>query len=64
MITIHNLEVRFDVEGDDDRQQFARLFNEFIRQWAERANDEQCREQAAADERSLGDRPPGGPVGW
>lgn len=64
MITIQNLEVRFDVEGDDDRQQFARLFNEFIRQWAERANDDQRREQAAADERSLGDRPQGGPPAW
>lgn len=54
MVTIQNLEVRFDVEGDDDRQTFARLFNEFIRRWAAEAEERQKREHELGRERSLG----------
>ncbi len=45
MITIQNLEIRFDVEGDDDRQAFAKLFNEFIKKWAAQAEEHQAREK-------------------
>ena len=37
MITIQNLEIQIDVEGDDEEQVFAKLFNEFIRKWAAEA---------------------------
>lgn len=60
MITIENLEVRFDVEGDDDRAAFARLFNEFIKRWAAEAEARRQREQHATRMRDLGRRPAGG----
>ena len=60
MITIHHLEVRFDVEGDEDKQEFARLFNQCIRQWAAEAEENRIREQAAMRERSLTGSPIGG----
>ena len=33
MITIHNLEVRFEVEGEGDEAVFARQFQRCIRRW-------------------------------
>lgn len=57
MITIHNLEIRFDVEGDDDRKVFAKLFNEFIRKWSTQAEEQRQREVEAARERSLTELP-------
>jgi hypothetical protein len=53
MIRIENLEVRFDVEGDDDRATFARLFREHIARWAEESDSRRKRETEAARERSL-----------
>lgn len=54
MITIQNLDVRFDIEGDDDRQTFSRLFNEFIRRWAAEAEAQKQRELELNRERSIG----------
>ena len=54
MITIQNLEVRFDVEGDDDREAFARMFNEFIGQWSADMTQQQAREIELARERAIG----------
>ena len=59
MITIQNLEIRFDVEGDDDREAFARLFNEFIKRWSSQAEEQRQRESEAMRERSLTDLPVG-----
>ena len=59
MITIHNLEVQFEVAGDD-RQRFAQLFKEYIRQWAAEAEARRQRDNRSAQERSLGDDPSGG----
>lgn len=59
MITIQNLEVQFDVEGDDDREAFARLFREFMRRWAAEAAAERRRELELRRERSLGEVPSG-----
>ena len=59
MITIQNLEIRFDVEGDDDREAFARLFNEFIKRWSSQAEEQRQRESEAMRERSLADLPVG-----
>ncbi len=59
MITIHNLEIRFDVEGDDDRETFARLFNEFITRWSAGFEEQQQREMDLTRERRLGTGTPG-----
>ena len=60
MITIQNLDIRFDVEGDEDRQVFAKLFNEFINKWSRQAEEQQQREIEAKRERSLSDSSFGG----
>ena len=59
MVTIQSLEVRFEVEGDD-REQFARLFSEFIRRHEERAEGRRTREDRDRQDRALGDAPTGG----
>ena len=56
MVTIHNLEVRFDVEGEDDDAAFARLFEKYVRQWNRKQEELKERELWAARERALGDR--------
>jgi len=56
MVTVHNLEVRFDVEGEGDDASFARLFERHIRQWSQKADEAKERERRGARERSLGDR--------
>jgi hypothetical protein len=33
MVTIQNLEVQFDVEGEGDEAVFARLFEQHMRRW-------------------------------
>jgi len=42
MLTIHNLEVRFEVEGEGDEVVFARLFEKQMRRW--QALDDRRRE--------------------
>ena len=54
MLEIHNLEVRFDVEGDDD-EVFSRLFAAHIRRWSRLQEAERCRAGTLAQERQLGD---------
>jgi len=56
MVTIQNLEVRFDVEGDSDETAFVRLFEKYIRQWSRKQQEARARERWASTERSLGDR--------
>ena len=56
MVTVQNLEVRFDVEGEGDDASFARLFEKHIRQWGQRADEAKERERRGARERSVGDR--------
>jgi hypothetical protein len=56
MVTIHNLDVRFDVEGDGDDVAFARLFEKYIRQWSYKQEEAKSRERWLNQERSLGDR--------
>jgi len=54
-VTIHNLEVRFTVEGDDN-QVFTRLFERHMRAW-DRAYKQECeRRQRGVAERGFGDR--------
>jgi hypothetical protein len=56
MVTINHLDVRFDVEGDDDDASFCRLFEKYIRQWSTKQEEAKEREQRGKKDRSLGDR--------
>ncbi len=56
MITIQNLEVNFEVEGDDN-QRFAKLFKDYMCKWCAEAEVQKTRDLRSARERSLGDRP-------
>jgi hypothetical protein len=54
-VTIHHLEVRFQVDGDDDAV-FTRLFERHINAWC-RAHAQESERQARGNrERSFGDR--------
>ena len=59
MITINHLDVRFDVEGDDDEQLFIRYFNKYIDEWSRAQAERQRIRGAMMRDRRLGDRPPG-----
>jgi hypothetical protein len=56
MVTIQNLEVRFDVEGEGEAEVFTRLFNMHIRRWNQQDCEKRARDRLSAAERSLGDR--------
>jgi hypothetical protein len=55
MVTINNLEVSFDVEGEGDDAAFAKLFEKYVGQWNRKQGEAKEREQWVANERSLGD---------
>ena len=59
MFTIHNLEVRLDVEGQGDEAVFVKLFDKYIRKWNRAAEEAKARQRLADEHRSLGDRPAG-----
>lgn len=54
MITINNLEVRFDVEGDG-RDEFERLFREAMRRWETENAHRRDRERRARRDSAVGD---------
>ena len=56
MLTIHDLQVQFDVAGDDDAAVFSRMFADHIRRWSHARDMEQARHREMERERSLGDR--------
>ncbi len=60
MVTIRNLEVRFDVEGDGDEAVFARMFQKYMRLYRRHEQEQQARRCASEQDRALGDRPAGG----
>lgn len=60
MVTIQNVDVHFEVEGDDDEVVFARLFEKHMRTWRRLETEQQQRRRAADRERELGDRTDGG----
>lgn len=51
-LIIHNLEVRFQVEGDDGAL-FTRLFNKHIQAWARLYEDECARAERSDNDRKL-----------
>lgn len=53
-LIIHNLEVRFQVEGDDGAV-FTSLFNKHIQAWARLYEQECARAQRTENERKLND---------
>jgi hypothetical protein len=55
MVTIQNLEVRFDVEGEDQEQMFLQLFNRAMAEWARRQEVEQHVRRTVDRNRNLGD---------
>jgi hypothetical protein len=59
MVTIQNLDVTFDVEGEGDSAAFSRLFERHIEAWCRRQERETRRRQAVEEQRGLGDRPAG-----
>ncbi len=60
MITIQNLEVRFEVEGSEDEAVFARLFARHMKLWRRQEQEQQARRELAERGRALGDRPAAG----
>lgn len=61
MVTIENLEVRFDVEGEGDEAVFARLFARYIERWHESQKESGERRKRLDADRDLGQsRQPGG----
>lgn len=59
MVTIHNLEVQFDVAGDGDEAVFARLFEQYMRRYSSAAQVQREREQRMQAECRLDDKPHG-----
>ena len=60
MLTIQNLEIHFDVEGDDDAV-FTRMFAEHSRRWTRMQDAERCRLRQLERERSIDDADGGEP---
>ena len=59
MVTIHNLEVSFDVEGEGDEAVFARLFDKYIKRWSCLEAEMKTREHRLESDSALVDRPRG-----
>jgi hypothetical protein len=55
-VTIHNLEVRLEVDGEGDEAVFGRMFEKYMHRWQRAAEEAKRRQRMADDCRSLGDR--------
>lgn len=65
MLTIHDLQVHFDVAGEDDAAVFSRMFADHISRWNRARELENRRHRQMERERSLGDRDAApGEVDW
>jgi hypothetical protein len=56
MVTIHNLEVSFEVEGEGDEAVFAKLFDKYIKRWSRLEAEMKSRQRRLEGERALVDR--------
>jgi hypothetical protein len=56
MITINNLDVQMDVEGEGDEAAFSRLFEKHITRWYRIESERKARQRLNDSERSVGDR--------
>jgi len=59
MLTIHNLEVRLEVEGDGDEAVFVKFFDKYIRRWSRAVEQAKATQKLTDEHRSLGDRSTG-----
>jgi len=57
MVTIENLEVQFDVAGDDDEKVFARYFARYIEAWSQSREQERMLQRRLRQDQMLGDEP-------
>lgn len=57
MLTIHHLEVQFDVEGEGDTAVFSRLFEQHMRRYSQAEQAARARERRLREESRLGDAP-------
>jgi hypothetical protein len=65
MLTIHDLQVHFDVTGEGDAATFSRMFAEHISRWSQDRDMNQARRRELDRERSLGDQETAAEeVGW
>jgi hypothetical protein len=53
MVTIHNLEVRLDVEGEGDEAAFVKLFEKYIKLWHRRMEEAKSKQKIANEHRSV-----------
>jgi hypothetical protein len=60
MVTIHNLEVSFEVEGEGDEAVFAKLFDKYIKRWNRLETEMKARQCSLEADRALIDRSRGG----
>jgi hypothetical protein len=56
MVTIQHLEIRFDVEGEEDEQVFVDYFNKYIDRWSRQRDARGAITSAMDNNRALGDR--------
>jgi hypothetical protein len=61
MLTIHHLEVRFDVASGSDEAVFARLFERHMDAWQRLADEAEQRRRLSEADRALDDRDAGEP---
>ena len=57
MVTIENLEVQFDVEGEGDEAVFAKLFEQHMRRYMQMERSVQARERRVQAESHIGEHP-------
>jgi hypothetical protein len=53
MVTIHNLEVRLDVEGEGDEAIFVKMFDKYIKLWHRRMEEAKRKQKIADEHRSV-----------
>jgi hypothetical protein len=56
MITINNLDMRMDVEGEGDEAVFRRLFEKHVARWSRLEAERKARQRLTDSERAVGDR--------
>jgi hypothetical protein len=56
-VTIQHLEVRFDVEANEEEASFVRLFQKYITAFARRQQEQEEANETSEQDRALGDRP-------
>jgi hypothetical protein len=53
MVTIHNLEVKLEVEGEGDEAAFVKLFEKYIKLWGQRVEEAKRKQKIADQNRSV-----------